>query len=64
MPFVSNRFMSNHFMLSGDNVASGKIWTMLTYSISHYNLMHVFSNMFGFYFFGSVIERMWGPKVL
>ena len=64
MPFVSSNFMANNFMLSGDNVGSGKFWTLLTYSVSHYNIMHIFSNMFGFYFFGSAIEKMYGPKVL
>ena len=39
-------------------------WQMLTYSFLHSvnNFWHIFFNMFAFWMFGSVIERVWGSK--
>jgi membrane associated rhomboid family serine protease len=63
-PVISQNFMASNFVLSGDNLSRGRIWNLLTYSFSHYNILHLASNMFGLYFFGSSIERIFGPKLL
>lgn len=57
-------FFYKNFALSGDHLSSGRIWTLLTYSFSHNNLLHLFANMFGFFFFGSAIEKIFGPRTL
>jgi len=35
---------------------------LVTHMFMHGNLMHIFSNMFALWMFGSVIENVWGPK--
>jgi membrane associated rhomboid family serine protease len=34
----------------------------ITYMFLHGSLGHLFSNMFGLFMFGPLLERMWGPK--
>ncbi|MBC2594579.1 rhomboid family intramembrane serine protease [Ruficoccus amylovorans] len=37
-------------------------WQMITYGFMHTGFTHLFFNMFAFWMFGSVIERVWGSK--
>lgn len=48
------------FELSWGALASGKIWTLLTYSFLHAGLLHILCNMMGLCFFGNVVERTLG----
>ena len=50
------------FELSWQNLAQGKIWTVLTYSLLHANLLHIVLNMIGLYFIGTPLERIIGAK--
>uniref|UniRef100_A0ACD5Z8I5 Uncharacterized protein n=1 Tax=Avena sativa TaxID=4498 RepID=A0ACD5Z8I5_AVESA len=61
---VDQRFMVNHFMISLDNFKSLRWHTLLTSAFSHKDADHLFYNMFGFYFFGSSIARLFGPGFL
>jgi len=38
------------------------LWQFVTSLFMHANLSHLFMNMFGLVSFGSILERMWGPK--
>jgi len=35
-------------------------WQLLTYSFLHYDLMHIFFNMFALFMFGRPLELLWG----
>ncbi len=35
---------------------------LITHMFMHGSLMHIFSNMFALWMFGSVLENVWGPK--
>lgn len=37
-------------------------WQFVTHMFMHGGFWHVFFNMFTLYMFGSVLERVWGPK--
>ncbi|MEY4382633.1 MAG: hypothetical protein RI995_175 [Bacteroidota bacterium] len=37
-------------------------YQVITYLFIHSSLMHLISNMFGLYMFGSLLERIWGNK--
>ena len=41
-------------------VLQGRIWTLVTYMFHHGGISHLFFNMLGLYFFGHIIERLWG----
>ncbi len=47
-----------HFFLASDF----HIYQFITYMFLHGGLTHIFFNMFALWMFGSVIERVWGPK--
>lgn len=38
------------------------VWQILTYMFMHGSLLHIFSNMFGLFMFGGVLETRWGAK--
>jgi membrane associated rhomboid family serine protease len=57
-------FMSRHFMISLDNIKSGRLHTLLTSAFSHAESDHLISNMIGLYFFGTSIARTFGPAFL
>ncbi len=50
------------FGLSCQGIMSGKIWTLLTYSFMHADLLHIFCNMLGLYFIGQYVERIFGNR--
>ncbi|KAE8124473.1 hypothetical protein FH972_019355 [Carpinus fangiana] len=58
------KFMKNNFMISLDNVTSGRLHTLITSAFSHIDLGHLVSNMIGLYFFGMNIGRAFGPEFL
>jgi membrane associated rhomboid family serine protease len=37
-------------------------WQLITHMFMHGSLMHIFSNMFVLWMFGSILENLWGPK--
>lgn len=37
-------------------------YQLVTHMFMHANFIHIFSNMFALWMFGSVIENVWGPK--
>jgi membrane associated rhomboid family serine protease len=37
-------------------------YQIITYMFMHGNFMHIFFNMFALWMFGSILERVWGPK--
>lgn len=39
-----------------------KIWQIITYMFMHANFLHIFSNMFGLFMFGGILETRWGAK--
>jgi membrane associated rhomboid family serine protease len=39
-----------------------KPWQLVTHMFMHGSLMHVFSNMFALWMFGSILENLWGPQ--
>jgi membrane associated rhomboid family serine protease len=39
-----------------------QIWRYITYQFLHADLGHIFWNMFVLYFFGTMIENLWGSK--
>ena len=39
-----------------------EIWQLVTYSLLHANLAHIFFNMFALYMFGGEIERLFGSR--
>eukprot|EP00892_Ulva_mutabilis_P003813 jgi/Ulvmu1/1803/UM119_0021.1 len=54
------RFMSTHFTTSYSHIKAGYLHTLLTHAVSHAQPMHLFSNMFTFYFFGSSLGGIIG----
>ena len=47
-----------HFFLA----SNFHVYQFVTYMFLHGSLTHIFFNMFALWMFGSVIERVWGPK--
>lgn len=39
-----------------------KIWQFVTHMFMHADIMHLFSNMFALWMFGSILENSFGPK--
>jgi membrane associated rhomboid family serine protease len=39
-----------------------RVWQPITYMFMHANTLHIFSNMFGLFMFGGLLETRWGPK--
>jgi membrane associated rhomboid family serine protease len=53
-----NRWLALHSFYSGDFVP----FQFLTYMFMHGDIMHIFSNMFGLYVFGPMLEHFLGAK--
>ena len=47
-----------HFFLASDF----RVYQFLTYMFLHGGFTHILFNMFALWMFGSVMERVWGPK--
>lgn len=39
-----------------------QVWQLITHFFMHGNLPHIFLNMYALYLFGSILEKVWGPK--
>lgn len=39
-----------------------ELWQPVTYMFMHGDFFHLFFNMYSLFIFGSVLERVWGPK--
>jgi membrane associated rhomboid family serine protease len=53
-----NNVFGLHFFLASDFHP----FQLITYMFMHANLEHIFFNMFALWMFGSIVERVWGPK--
>ena len=53
-----NALMGLHFFVASDF----HVYQFLTYMFLHGSFTHILFNMFALWMFGSVIERVWGPK--
>lgn len=53
-----NNLLGLHFFLATDFSP----YQLFTYMFMHANIEHIFFNMFALWMFGSVVERVWGPK--
>lgn len=51
-----------HFTTSLDQLAAGRVWTILTSAFFHREVFHIFFNMFALFMFGRSLEKSWGPK--
>lgn len=40
-----------------------EFWQLLTYGFLHGNNLHLFTNMFGLWMFGSMVEKAWGARL-
>ncbi len=39
-----------------------QIWRLVTYQFLHWNAFHFLFNMFGLFFFGPILEHLWGSR--
>ncbi|KAJ7530710.1 hypothetical protein O6H91_14G015900 [Diphasiastrum complanatum] len=62
--FGDYSFMHKHFMVSVDNLMSGRLHTVLTSAFSHKDIYHLLFNMLGLYFFGREIALGFGGRRL
>ena len=53
-----------NFFLSVEALSHGKIWTLVTYSFFHGDIMHLLINMLGIFFIGRALEPVLGPRKL
>lgn len=62
--FSAGHGFANFFAVSIDGLQSGKVWTLLTYSLLHSpsNLLHIIGNLLGLYFIGRVLLPLMGDK--
>ncbi len=61
---VSTGLLPDWFALTESNLFDGKVWTLLTYSLFHGNLMHLVANFLLIFFLGRMVETMTGPRGL
>ncbi len=55
-------FLTDTFALYPFQSQYFKIFQPVTYMFLHGGVRHIFSNMLGLFFFGPMLERVWGPK--
>ncbi len=56
-------FMGNNFLVSWTHLEHGYWWTLLTAAFSHFEWWHIGINMVVLWSFGSVLERLMGPRL-
>ncbi|HWA84628.1 MAG TPA: rhomboid family intramembrane serine protease [Opitutus sp.] len=56
--------LANLLTLTSQNVRSGRVWTLFTYSFLHStsNLLHIVANLLGLYFLGRILQPMLGGR--
>lgn len=62
MCFLNRDFMVEQFALFYPASHYFKIWQPITHMFMHGGFWHLFFNMYTLYIFGTVLERVWGPK--
>jgi membrane associated rhomboid family serine protease len=62
-PSVLGWFMTLNFMVSSKLVLAGHWWGLLTSVFSHEGFFHFLINMVVLWSFGSLLERLWGPRL-
>ncbi len=50
------------FFSNGSAIAGGQVWRFLTFQFLHQNILHLGMNMLGLYFFGPLIETLFGSR--
>ncbi len=58
----TQRDFLDFLQLSVENLASGRIWTILTAAFMHLGPMHLLWNMLALWFFGTPVEAELGPQ--
>lgn len=48
--------------LSTNLIFQGQLWRLISYQYLHAGGWHIFMNMLGLYFLGSILERRWGGR--
>jgi membrane associated rhomboid family serine protease len=59
---LNEEFMMQHFALYFPASPFFRIWQLVTHLFMHGGFAHIFFNMWSLFIFGSVLERVWGPK--
>lgn len=59
---LNEDFMMQHFALYFPASPFFRIWQLVTHLFMHGGFAHIFFNMWSLFIFGSVLERVWGPK--
>ena len=62
MTALSRDFMYETFSLFYPTSPYFRFWQPVTHMFMHGGFWHLFFNMYTLFIFGSVLERMWGPK--
>ena len=58
-----NPFLMNYFAAAGQPpIIAVQIWRLITFQFLHGGFNHLFGNMIGLFFFGTVLERTWGSS--
>ncbi|KAF9480796.1 hypothetical protein BDN70DRAFT_877116, partial [Pholiota conissans] len=55
-------WMRQNFLMSWNNITSGRIWTLLTACFSHENLSHILLNGFTFFFMAPTVLEIIGSR--
>ena len=59
---LGNTFFMWFSVFPKDFITSLQIWRLVTYQFLHVGFGHIFGNMLGLYFFGTMLERHWGSR--
>lgn len=62
MTLVNRSMMVENFALYFPASPFFRFWQPVTHMFMHGGFGHLFFNMYALYIFGSVLERVWGPK--
>jgi len=58
----SNPAFEKNIAINWNNIAEGRIWTLVTSMFAHANFTHLFVNMLSLLFIGSFVEKLIGKK--
>ena len=59
----NGKFFIPFFAVSTRTVAQSlQLWRIISYQFLHDDFWHIFGNMLGLYFFGTMLERLWGSR--
>lgn len=62
VPSINNLFIRLFSVFPASTFMSLQVWRWITYQFLHGGFFHLFFNMLVLYFFGPMLERMWGSK--